>query len=190
MVGEYAALLALAGLGGAGLPGPGDSGLIAAALLAADGHLNLTVVLLVAYLGSLLGRTIGYELGVRGGRSLMDRPGRFHGFRSGTLAKGDRLFNRYPRSAVLIAPSPIAGIYGVQPAIFVLASLLVSLSWTLSTGLIAYFLGEAALDVVGSAGIKAVLVIVVLAGAGLVLRTLWHRRRARRATATSDRGCA
>jgi len=187
VVGEYAALLALAGVGGAGLPGPGDSGLIAAALLAADGHLNLAAVLLVAYLGSLLGRTFGYQLGAKGGRSLMQRPGWFQGLRASTLEKGDRLFGRFPRAAVLLAPAPIAGIYGVRPAIFVMASLAVSLSWTLSTGLIAYFLGEAALDVVGSAGLKEVLVIVVLAGAGLACRTLWQRRRAGRATAASDR---
>ncbi len=187
MVGEYAALLALAGLGGVGLPGPGDSGLIAAALLAADGHLSLTAVLVVAYVGSLLGRAIGYRIGAKGGRYLMERPGWFHGLRSGTLAKGDRLFNRFPRSAVLIAPSPIAGVYDVPLAIFVLASLAVSLSWALSTGLIAYFLGEAAQDVIGSAGIKGVVVIVVLAGAAWACRSLWQRRRAREAVASSNR---
>jgi membrane protein DedA with SNARE-associated domain len=178
VAGEYAALLAFAVLGGVGLPGPGDAGLIAAALLAAEGHLSLAVVLLVAYIGSLLGRIIGYQIGAKGGRALMEGPGWFGGLRSATLAKGDRVFQRFPRSAVLIAPAPVAGIYRVPPPIFALASLVVSLSWVLSTGLIAYFLGEAALEVMGRAGFKGFLVIVVLVGLGLALRYLWYRRRA------------
>jgi membrane-associated protein len=178
MAGEYAALLALAVVGGAGIPGPGDAGLIAAALLAAEGHLSLAVVLVVAYIGCLLGRMVGYQVGVKGGRAVMQRPGSFSGLRSATLAKGDRVFQRFPRGAVLIAPAPIAGIYRVPPRIFALASLLVGLSWVLSTGLIAYFLGEAALEVIGSAGLRGLLVIVVLVVIGLVLRYVWHRRGA------------
>lgn len=179
MVGEYAALLALAGLGGFGVPGPGDSGLIAAALLAADGYLTLTVVLAVAYAGCFLGRMVGYRLGAKGGRPLMERPGFSQRFRSRMLAKGDELFERFPRIAVLLAPAPIAGIYGVRRPIFVLASLVVTLNWTLLTGLIAYFIGEAALAAIGRAGVKGALVIVVLATAGVTSRYLWQRRPTR-----------
>jgi membrane protein DedA with SNARE-associated domain len=178
MAGEYAVLLALAGLGGIGLPGPGDAGLITAALLAADDHLSLTVVLIVAFIGSVLGRVIGYQVGARGGRAVIERPGWFSGLRSATLSKGDRVFQRFPRSAVLIAPAPISGIYRVPPPIFLLASVVVSLSWVLSTGLIAYFLGEAALEVIGRAGFRGFIVIAVLVALGLVLRYLWHRRQA------------
>jgi membrane protein DedA with SNARE-associated domain len=179
MVGEYAALLALAGVGGVGVPGPGDSGLIAAALLAADGYLSLAVVLVVAFVGCFVGRTVGFRLGTRGGRPLMERPGFSQRFRSRMLAKGDELFERFPRVAVLLAPAPIAGIYGVRRPVFVLASLLIALNWTLLTGLIAYFIGEAALDVIGRAGLRGALVIVVLATAGLTSRYLWRRRPTR-----------
>jgi membrane protein DedA with SNARE-associated domain len=179
MVGEYAALLALAGLGGAGVPGPGDSGLIAAALLAADGYLTLSVVLVVAYVGCFLGRMAGYRLGARGGRPLMERPGFSQRFRSRMLGKGDELFERFPRIAVLLAPAPIAGIYRIRWPIFILASLVITLNWTLLTGLIAYFIGEAALEVIGRAGIKGALVIVVLATAGVTCRYLWRRRSTR-----------
>jgi membrane protein DedA with SNARE-associated domain len=176
VAGEYAALLALAGLGGVGLPGPGDSGLVAAALLAADGHLSLPLVLVVAYVGCLLGRAVGYQLGAKGGRPLLERPGWFQGLRSRMLVRGDRLFERFPRGAVFVAPSPIAGIYGVPATVFGLASLAVALSWTLSTGLIAYLLGEAAIELIGRAGIKGVLVIVVGVAVTLTLRRLWERR--------------
>ncbi len=182
MVGEYALLLALAGLGGAGVPGPGDSGLIAAALLAAEGYLNLAAVLIVAYVGCLVGRMVGYQLGVRNGRALMERTGFAHGARSRMLAKGDQLFRRFPRVAALFAPAPIAGIYRVRAPVFFMASLLITLNWTLMTGLIAYFLGEAALKVIGRAGIKGALVIVALVGVGLTCRYLWQRRGPREAS--------
>ena len=158
-------------------PGPGDSALVAAALLAADGHLSLALVLLFGFLGSLVGRVTGYVVGVKGGRSLLLAPGRFEGFRRGTVEKGDNLFKRYPKIAVLLVPSAISGIYRVPRVIFGCASVAVCSSWTLSTGLISYLLGEAAKDLIGSAGTKAVLVIVLLAGIGLTYRYIWRRRR-------------
>jgi membrane protein DedA with SNARE-associated domain len=186
MAGEYAVLLALTVLAGIGFPGPGDSGLIAAALLAAEGHLSLAAILIVAFAGCLIGRAVGYELGAWGGRPLLQRPGLLHGLRSRTLEKGDLLFERFPRSAVLLVPAPIVGIYRVSPLIFALASLWIALSWTLATGLIAYFVGEAAIDAVGTAGAKGVLLIIVLAAAGFAGRYLWRRRRAPGAVPRGD----
>jgi membrane protein DedA with SNARE-associated domain len=179
--GEYAALLLLASVGGLGVPGPGDSALIAAALLAADGHLWIVWVLLFAFTGCLTGRFVGYELGLRGGRSLLTRPGWFEGFRTRAVAKGDDLFKRYPRTAVWFAPSPLSGVHRVPVALFALASVGVALTWSLSTGLISYLIGEQAKDLLGTAGVKGVLVIVILAGVGLVYRYLWRRRLRRHA---------
>jgi hypothetical protein len=70
VAGEYAALAFLAAVSAIGLPGPGDSALIAAGLLAAEGELSLSVVLVVAFLGCVAGREIGYWVGSVGGRSL------------------------------------------------------------------------------------------------------------------------
>lgn len=177
MPGEYTILLVLAVVGGVGVPGPGDSALIAAGLLAADGHLSLPLVLLFAFVGCWAGRMVGYQLGAKGGRSLLQRPGRLEGFRSGTLAKGDHLFRRFPRLAVLIAPAVVGGIHQVRPRAFALAAVVVALNWTLMTGLLSYFLGEAAKDLLGAAGVKSVIVIVVFAVLGLTYRYLWQRRR-------------
>jgi membrane protein DedA with SNARE-associated domain len=174
---EYAILLVLAAVAGVGVPGPGDSALIAAALLAAEGSLTLALVLVLAFLGSLAGRMIGYELGAKGGRPLMERPGWFEGFRSRAVAKGDHLFERFPRAAILIAPAPLSGIHDVMLRSFVVASVVVSTTWTLSTGLVAYFLGDEAKDALSDIGIKGVIVIVALAATGLLYRYLWRRWR-------------
>lgn len=186
MAGEYLALFALAGVAGLGIPGPGDSALIAAALVAADGHLNLALVLVIGFFGSLLGRVSGYVIGAKGGRSLLLAPGWFAGFRQGTVEKGDKLFQRFPKTAVLLVPSPISGIYHVPLMIFAGASVAVCTSWTLTTGLGAYLLGEAARDLLGDAGFKAVLVVIVLATLGFGYRFVWRRLRSRKSTTGTD----
>jgi membrane protein DedA with SNARE-associated domain len=58
-----------------GIPLPGESSLIAAALLAAGGDLNIIHVFLAAWLGSVLGDSTGYVIGRFGGRALIQRFG-------------------------------------------------------------------------------------------------------------------
>ena len=73
---EYIALLVLVVTMGAGLPVLGDASLIAAGTLAGEGRLNIGLVLATATVGWLLGSLIGYEIGSRKGRWLLERPGR------------------------------------------------------------------------------------------------------------------
>lgn len=172
---EYAILLALAAVGGVGIPGPGDSALIAAALVAAEGSLSIVVVLVVGFVGHVIGRWIGYQLGARGGRPLMERPGWFEGVRSRAVAKGDQLFKRYPRAAPLVAPAPLSGIHRVPLALFALTSIVTGLTWTLSTGLISYAVGEAAKDLIGRIGVEGLLFLVLLTAVLLLYRYGWRR---------------
>lgn len=176
MTGEYIALLLLATVSAVGLPGPGDSALIAAGLLAAEGHLRLSVVLVLAFLGCMVGRALGYWLGSAGGRPLLDHPGPLHGFRTGTIRKGDRLFQRFPRLAPVLAPAALSGIYRVTWSTFVIASVLAAVWWTLATGLGAYFLGPAAADILHDIGIRGAIAVAIIATLGLLYRSAWHRR--------------
>jgi membrane protein DedA with SNARE-associated domain len=57
--------------------------------------LNLIAGLVIAFLGWLLGRAIGYVIGFRGGRSLLERSGRTQKFRLKTIDKGEKLFERF-----------------------------------------------------------------------------------------------
>jgi membrane protein DedA with SNARE-associated domain len=175
VAGEYAALVLLAAVSAVGLPGPGDSALIAAGLLAAEGHLRLSVVLLLAFLGCLVGRALGYWLGSAGGRALIERPGPLLGFRSGMISKGDRLFQRFSRVAPLLAPAALSGIYRVRWPVFAVASVLVAAWWTLATGLGAYFLGPAAADVLSDIGLRGAIAVAIIAAVGLLYRYLLRR---------------
>ncbi len=177
MAGEYAALVLLAAVSAVGLPGPGDSALIAAGLLAAEGHLRLSVVLVLAFLGCLAGRALGYWLGSAGGRPLMERPGPLRRFRYRTIEKGDHLFQRFPRLAPVLAPAALSGIYRVTLPAFALASVLAAGWWTLATGLGAYFLGPAATDILSDIGVRGAIAIALIAALGLLYRYLMQRRK-------------
>lgn len=178
MAGEYLALVLLAAVSAVGVPGPGDSALIAAGLLAAEGHLRLSVVLVLAFLGCLVGRALGYWLGSAGGRPLLQRPGPFERFRTGAIEKGDRLFRRFPRTAPLVAPAALSGIYRVRWPVFALASALIAAWWTLATGLGAYFLGPAVADILSDIGVRGAIAVAIIAALGLLYRYLLRRRSA------------
>ena len=83
----------------------------------------------------------------------MERPGRLESFRKKTVAKGDALFAKFPHIAPVAAPAPISGIHGVAAPIFVAASVVMAVLWTLSTGLVAYFLGGSITDVLKNIGV-------------------------------------
>lgn len=179
---EYAILGVLAAVGGVGVPGPGDAALIAAALAAADGQLSIAVVLVVAFVGHVIGRWTAYQLGARGGRPLIEHPGWFEGARTRAVAKGDEVFGRFPRIAPMVAPAPLSGIHRVAPALFAVATLVTGATWLLSTGLAPFGIGEAVMDLFGRIGIvEAVLFVVLLAGAWSGYR--YGRRRLSRAGA-------
>ncbi|HXN39106.1 MAG TPA: hypothetical protein VN892_13785, partial [Solirubrobacteraceae bacterium] len=71
-----------------GAPVPGETGLIAAAVLASQGKLTIELVIAIAAAAAIVGDNIGYQIGRRGGRWLLQRPGRFYRQRLQVLATG------------------------------------------------------------------------------------------------------
>lgn len=85
------ALFVAVGVEGFGIPAPGQTVLIAAVILAAQGKLAAPTVFAVAWTASVLGNLIGYAIGRFAGRSLIDR------FGSGTpqLGRVEAIVRRY-----------------------------------------------------------------------------------------------
>ena len=96
----YAALAALILGESAGLPLPGETALITAGGLVAAGHLALPIVIVVAAVAAIVGDTIGYWLGRRGGRALLLRDGLGAVHRRHAVARADRFFARYGAATV------------------------------------------------------------------------------------------
>ncbi|MGO9487432.1 MAG: DedA family protein [Solirubrobacteraceae bacterium] len=156
------------------VPGPGEAALIAAGISAAHGHLDLALVLAVAWAGAGLGGTAGWIVGVKGGRGLLTAPGPLHHLRLAMIARGDRFYDRYGPIAVLFTPSWVAGIHHMRSSRFLPANAISALGWSLFVGLGAYLLGPSITDIVADAGLAASLLVgfvVVLA----VLLFLWRK---------------
>ena len=126
---EYIVLFVLVTIMGAGIPGPGDAALIAAGCLAGEGKLNVGVVLVTALVAWMLGSVIGFWIGQRGGRPLLDHPGRLEKRRRKLLAKGDHAFGRHTFVASVTMPAFVSGIFRVRFALFILGALVAGVSW-------------------------------------------------------------
>lgn len=183
---EYILLFVFVTILGAGIPGPGDASLIAAGTLAGEGKLNVGIVLATAAVAWMLGSVVGFVIGMRGGRPLLDHPGRLAARRRKLLAKGDRAFGRHTFVASMTMPAFVSGIFRVRFGLFVLGALVAGVGWIGMYVGVSYFLGAEIAHHVASKGAKTILSVIVLVIVGLCIRAGWSRWRAtRRKTAPS-----
>lgn len=88
---------------GFGIPAPGESLIVASALLASQGKMSIVAALLVGWCAAVAGDNIGYAIGRFGGRRLVLRRGRYVGIREQHLEHVERFFRRYGGGIVVIA---------------------------------------------------------------------------------------
>ena len=180
---EYIVLFVFVAIMGAGLPGPGDASLIAAGALAGEGRLNVAVVLATAAAAWMLGSVAGFGIGARGGRQLLDHPGRLEKSRRKLLAKGDRAFSRHTFVASVTMPAFVSGIFRVRFPVFVVGALVAGVGWIGMYVGLSYSLGAEIAERIGNAGARVVLGIVVVVAIGLGAKaglSAWRSRRADR----------
>jgi membrane protein DedA with SNARE-associated domain len=179
VVGYYLGLFVLVAIMGAGIPGLGDAALIAAGTLAGQGQLNLAVVLLVAGTAWMSGSVVGYKVGQRQGRRLLDHPGRLESMRRNTLSKGDRLFGRHNFVASMVLPAFVSGIFQVRYHVFLAGAAVSGILWVGGYVFGAYFIGPQVADLLRDIGLKGILGVVIIALLGSMLRRVWHWARQR-----------
>ncbi len=78
-----------------GIPLPGETILIAAAVYAGAGKLNIVAVGLIAVVAAVVGDNIGYVIGFFGGRALVLRFGKYVMLTSERLDRAEGFFERY-----------------------------------------------------------------------------------------------
>jgi membrane protein DedA with SNARE-associated domain len=174
-----------------GVPLPGEIALITASLLAATSHLiNPWWVATAATIGAIAGDSIGYAVGRRGGRPLLERLGRRFPRHFGPkhLARAERAFQRWGVWAVFfgrfvallrVLAGPLAGALNVPYRRFLLANASGGIVWAFGTTFAIYYAGRAAERWLKDFSWVA-LIVAVLAG---VTSTLILRSRANRADA-------
>lgn len=176
----YAGLALAAAASWVGVPGPGEPILIAAGVLAAQGKLDITTVLVVAFAAATAGGIAGWLIGMKAGRAVLITRGPLHAMRRRALARGDEVFARHPVIAILLTPSWIAGIHKVPSVQYLSVNAVSALVWAVGIGLGAYYIGPTVVDFVDDlgwvTGAALVVLIAVVVGAEIVH---WRRRRAR-----------
>jgi membrane protein DedA with SNARE-associated domain len=99
----YLAVAGLIVLEDFGVPAPGETVLIAGAVSAGAGHLDIVAVVLVAIVAAVVGDNIGYAIGHLGGRRVVLRFGRYVFLTERRLAAAERFFGRHGGKVVVIA---------------------------------------------------------------------------------------
>ena len=177
----YLAIFALVAVGWAGIPAIGGAVIAGAAVLASQDSLNIVAVLTAAVLGTEAGGLIGYTIGLRWGRSLMDHPGPFLARRQKAVTTGEVLYARWGRLAVFFTPCMVSGIAKMKLSQFAVWNFLAGCVYVLSVGPAAYGVGKVSSGQ-GSVGdvISVIAGIAIGVGALVYLERYRRRRKARR----------
>jgi membrane-associated protein len=182
----YPLLFALIAVETMGIPVPGEAALVAAALLASRGQLDIEVVIVLTASAAILGDNIGYLIGRSGGRRLLLRPGRYETQRRLVLDYGEPFFARHGGKAVFLGrwmawlriwSAWLAGMSRMRWPAFVFWNAAGGIVWATSVGLIAYYLGEAGDKAIKTAGLAGSGGVVVT-GIVIYLVLRYRHRRA------------
>jgi len=167
-----------------GVPVPGETALLTAGVLASRGKLQIELVIALAAAGAIVGDNIGYLIGRKGGRWVLERPGAFARQRRQVLRVGEPFFERHGPKAVFLGrfilglrvwASWLAGATRLRWRTFVLWNALGGICWATAMGLLAYFLGHAAGNLFKTFGIFGLAAVVV----AVLTAFIAHRRHRR-----------
>jgi membrane protein DedA with SNARE-associated domain len=183
LIHEYGlvAVAAIIGLECLGLPVPGETALLAAAIYAGTKHdLNINAVIVTAAAAAIAGRMIGYVIGHKFGSWLLFRYGHYVGLTAGRIKLGQYLFLRYGGKFVFFAQfvpvlrtlaGPFAGANLMPWRKFIFANAVSSAVWAMSYGYAAYWLGDAFERLQGRTVVPVVFIAVIaLIAGGLFVR--------------------
>jgi membrane protein DedA with SNARE-associated domain len=183
----------LVGLEGAGVPAPGETALISAAIWAGKSHyLDIRLVILSAAGGAVVGDNLGFWLGRRLGTKLLLRYGRHVGLDHARLKLGHYLFMRYGGALaafgrfvpVLRTLVPfVAGANRMPWRRFVAFNACGATAWAVLDGMAAYLLGHE----IARFGPPVAITLIVLAVLVLAFGLFQVRRHQARLQAEAER---
>lgn len=171
-----------------GVPVPGETILIAAAVYAGAGKLNIAVVMIVGVVAAVLGDNIGYAIGAYGGRRVVERYGKYVFITPERYEKAERFFQKRGGGIVIVARfieglrqlnGIIAGTSSMPWRRFVVFNIIGAVLWVGTWSMVGYFAGDH-IDVIYREVTKYslyVLIGLVVVGAAFVVRAWWRRRR-------------
>jgi membrane protein DedA with SNARE-associated domain len=164
-----------------GVPFPGETMLITAAVFAATGHLSIVGVILAAIIGAVVGDNIGFGIGWYGGYPILRRYGKYVRLDQAKLKVGRYIFMRHGAKVVFFGrfvsvlrtyAAFLAGTNHMRWRRFLVANALGAIVWATLYGVGAYLasatIAKLNTPVAIALGVIAVVVIVL---AGFFVRT-------------------
>jgi membrane protein DedA with SNARE-associated domain len=162
-----------------GVPLPGETALIAFAILASQGHYAIGAVIAVAAAAAIVGDNLGYwVVGRWGGIALLNRWTWLRRYSQRALGRAEGVMARHGGKTVFIGRfvsilrytvAWLAGLTRMGPWRFLFWNAVGGVAWAASVGLVAYYGGQALADAIqrdglyAAAGLAAVLIVVVAA---------------------------
>ncbi len=168
----YIAIFVIILLESAGIPLPGETILIAGAVLAGSGKgLEIYIVVATAAAAAILGDNIGYWIGRRWGLSLLLRYGHYIRMDERKLKLGQYLFMRHGGKIVFIGrfvaflrvfAALLAGANNYDARKFMMWNAFGGIVWACAVGGAGYLFGSRVEHILGPLGVIALLVVVVV----------------------------
>jgi len=173
-----------------GLPTPGESLMIAGALLASRGQLNIYWVLLLCWIAAVAGDNIGYVIGKKGGRPLVLRYGPRVRIKHEHIERVEGFFERHGGAVVLFARfvvvlrqlnGIVAGTMGMNWWRFLIYNAAGAALWVGFWAGLAYNLGRRFREIMAwASSLEPIVVVIAVAAIAVVLVYLWHQQRKRK----------
>ncbi|WP_250028964.1 DedA family protein [Paractinoplanes maris] len=194
----YLAVAGVIGVESFGVPAPGQTIMVAAAVYAGAGRMNIFAVAAIAFVAAVIGDNIGYWIGVRGGRKVAVRWGKYVFLTPERLARAEGFFARRGGRVVMVARfidglrqfnGVIAGITAMPWRTFLIYNAIGAALWVGFWTTIAYLLGTHLVEIIEHAHRYKwwAIAAAVLAVTGYVTLHVRHirRRRAQKAEAAA-----
>ena len=147
----YLAVVGLVLIEDFGVPVPGETVLILAAVYAGTGRLNVLLVALLGFCGAVIGDNIGFAIGRFGGRPLVERYGRYIFLTPQRIDQASGFFERHGGWIIIVARfieglrqanGIIAGISGIRWAKFLVFNAIGAALWVAVWTSVGYFSGS------------------------------------------------
>ena len=172
----YWIVAAAVGLESLGIPLPGETMLVSAAIYAGATHqLNIVIIIILTTIAAILGDNAGFSIGRRFGLPLLLRFGRWFRLTTARIKLGQYLFLRHGGKVVFWGrfmallrtfAAVLAGVNQMPRSRFLVCNAAGAILWTTAYGTLAYQFGERIERFTGRLGIALGVGAVIVAIAG------------------------
>jgi membrane protein DedA with SNARE-associated domain len=167
----YVAVFCVIALESAGVPLPGETILVTAAIYAGTAHgLNIAGVITAAAAGAIFGDNVGFWVGREVGLRLLIRHGHYIKLDEAKLKLGQYLFQRHGGKIVFFGrfvavlrafAALLAGANGFDPKRFFLFNAAGGITWAALFGTLGYVFGSQAHRIAGPFGITMLIIVLI-----------------------------